>query len=360
MSFFCAVPPALPSDPEGVGAFPAAGPYYVAEYRVGERIVIKRNRFYGGRRPHHVDGFEVDLRPRSPGELLDRVESGEIDWTYAAAPIYLDSSRGLIAKYGLDRSQFFVRPGLTLRLLVLNSSRALFKDNPQLRRAVNLAIDRLALSRTPRPRKAAGGSPISICRPSCPDTEPHRSTHSPSPTFEERWSLRGGNERGGKAVFYVPNFPPPLALAQLVKRQLAEIGLDVELRPVPYHVTSAAYLGPLFAAGRARGTSRSCCGRPTTSIHTRTSTGCSTPALSAGSNLARFDSPTVNRLLRQAARLEGSMRYRRYGELDVELARDEAPLVPIEFFDEPTLVSKRVGCVVLRPTLDLTAACLKP
>ena len=33
---------------------------------------------------------------------------------------------------------------------------------------------------------------------------------------------------------------------------------------------------------------------------------------------------------------------------------------PIEFFDEPTLVSKRVGCIVLRPVLDLTAACLKP
>ena len=60
--FFCAVPPTLPADPEGVGAFPAAGPYYVAEYRPGERVVIRRNRFYGGTRPHHVDGFDVDLR----------------------------------------------------------------------------------------------------------------------------------------------------------------------------------------------------------------------------------------------------------------------------------------------------------
>ena len=47
--FFCAVPPTLPSDPEGYGAFPGAGPYYVAEYRPGERVVIKRNRFYGDR-----------------------------------------------------------------------------------------------------------------------------------------------------------------------------------------------------------------------------------------------------------------------------------------------------------------------
>ena len=42
--------------------FPGAGPYYVAEYRPLERVVIRRNRFYGGNRPHHVDGFHVDLR----------------------------------------------------------------------------------------------------------------------------------------------------------------------------------------------------------------------------------------------------------------------------------------------------------
>jgi ABC-type oligopeptide transport system substrate-binding subunit len=45
MPFFCAVPPTLPSDPEGVGVFPSAGPYVVTEYRPGERVTIRRNRF---------------------------------------------------------------------------------------------------------------------------------------------------------------------------------------------------------------------------------------------------------------------------------------------------------------------------
>ena len=157
----------------------------------------------------------------------------------------------------------------------------------------------------------------------------------------------------------MPNFPPPLALAQLVKRQLAEIGLDVELRPVPYHVTSAAYLGPLFAAGETWDIALVLWTPDYLDPYAYLNRLLDASFI-GGTNLARFDSPAVNRLLRQAARLEGSARYRRYGELDVEIARDEAPLVPIEFFDEPTLVSKRVGCVVLRPVLDLTAACLKP
>ena len=57
--------------------------------------------------------------------------------------------------------------------------------------------------------------------------------------------------------------------------------------------------------------------------------------------------------------MRGSARYATYGELDVRLARDGAPSAPISIFAEPTLVSKRVGCIVLRPALDLTAACLK-
>jgi hypothetical protein len=29
------------------------------------------------------------------------------------------------------------------------------------------------------------------------------------------------------------------------------------------------------------------------------------------------------------------------------------------YHEKPTLVSKRVGCIILRPSLDLTAVCLK-
>jgi hypothetical protein len=77
------------------------------------------------------------------------------------------------------------------------------------------------------------------------------------------------------------------------------------------------------------------------------------------SNLARFKSSKYNGLMRQAAGLDGAARYRAYGELDVQLARDAAPLAALGFLRESTLVSDRVACIVLRPVLDLTAVCLK-
>ena len=52
-------------------------------------------------------------------------------------------------------------------------------------------------------------------------------------------------------------------------------------------------------------------------------------------------------------------RDRAYGALDVRLARDAAPLAALDVLSEVTLVSARVGCIVLRPVLDLTAVCLK-
>ena len=61
-----------------------------------------------------------------------------------------------------------------------------------------------------------------------------------------------------------------------------------------------------------------------------------------GNNLPHFDEPKYNRLLRRTARLRGQARYRAYGALDVRLAREAAPSVPIDYANEPTLVSARV------------------
>ena len=50
-----------------------------------------------------------------------------------------------------------------------------------------------------------------------------------------------------------------------------------------------------------------------------------------------------------------------YGSLDIQLARDAAPLAALSVLNEATFVSSRVDprCIILRPALDLTAVCLK-
>jgi hypothetical protein len=58
-------------------------------------------------------------------------------------------------------------------------------------------------------------------------------------------------------------------------------------------------------------------------------------------------------------RLTGAARYRTYGRLDIDLARDEAPAVAYGVDDALTLVSARTGCIIVNPYFDLSAACIK-
>jgi peptide/nickel transport system substrate-binding protein len=355
---FCAVPPTLPADPEGVGAFPAAGPYFVKEYRPGERVIIRRNPYYRGKRPHHVDGYDVDLRAGSPQEVLDRVERGGADWGSVVAPIHFEPGRRLVARYGVNGPRFFVRPGFILRHIPFNYSRPLFRNNPRLRRAVNFALDRRALVR------AATSSPLldrltdQYLAPTLPGFKNAQIYPLQRPDLRRARELARGNTRGGKATLYVIDVPPQVAIAQLVKRQLAEIGLDADLRPIPL----SAFYTRLAAPGEAWDLAVGPLWGPAfIDPYTYINELFATPLSRGGGNLGRFDSSQDLRRMREAARLQGPGRYRAYGVLDVRLARDAAPSVAISFLSEPTLVSARVDprCIVLRPTLDLTAVCLK-
>jgi ABC-type transport system substrate-binding protein len=354
MPFFCAVPPTLPADPEGVSSFPGTGPYYVSEYRPGQRVVLQRNRFYRGKRPHHVDRFEVNLQANSAQEVLDRIERGEADWGIAPPPNYFAADRRLAAKYGVNKSQFFVRRGFTFRGLALNTSRPLFENNIRLRQAVNFAVDRSAMQRYAG-GLVAGRPTDQYLPPSLPGFRDAQVYPLRGPNLQKARALARGNTRGGKAVLWVNDIPLTLGFGQILREQLAKIGLEVDVQGIPgpaiparvsapdapydivFVVTpSVDYYDPyaylnLFFESRFVGST----------------------------NWARFESTKYDRLLRSVARLRGDARYSAYGKLDAQIARDQAPMVATAYVSEPTLVSRRVGCMILRPTLDLTAVCLK-
>jgi ABC-type transport system substrate-binding protein len=175
------------------------------------------------------------------------------------------------------------------------------------------------------------------------------------PNLAKARQLARGHLRGGKAVLYVNDLPLTLGVGQLLKQQLARIGLAVEVRGIP---------GPALPA------------RLSTRGEPFDMTLLVTPNVDyydpyaflnlffesrfiGRTNWSNLHSPRYDRLLRAASRLRGRARARAYGRLDVQLARDVAPVAAISYSDEPTLVSKRVGCILLRPALDLAAACLK-
>jgi ABC-type transport system substrate-binding protein len=352
-SLLCAVPSTLPADPEGAKApLPSPGPYFVSEYVPGERVVLERNRFYRGQRPHHVERITVDLR--GDASAVGDVASGKLD-SVAATPDLSPQLLGLVRRYGINKSRLFLAPDLITRMFLINTSRPLFRNNVELRQALNFAVDRRALVREFGPY-AATATDHYLPRV-MPGFRNERIYPLQGPDLRKARALAKGRTRSGTAVLYTCSERPDCsALAQILKQNLKAIGLELRIKKFPLQLMfeklatpgepfDLAWVG-FFAAsndpqeflgifdGRT-------IGRPDSE------------------NWSHFNVPKYNRLLERAAPLSGPQRYRAYGDLDVQLARDAAPGVAVLNPNTWAFVSARVGCVVMNPTLDLTAVCLK-
>jgi peptide/nickel transport system substrate-binding protein len=358
LPFFCAVPPELPTEPEGIGApLHSAGPYYVTEYVPLERVKIRRNPHYGGTRPHHVDGFDVDLRTGLVRDMMVQIDRGEADWGHSIGAAFFDPSLGLPQKYATGTSRFFVGEGLAIRMLAFNMKRPLFRDNPALRKAINFALDRQRL-------QGLGGA---LASPSTdqylpyamPGFRPADIYPLSGPDLTKAKALATGNLRGGKVVLLTPNFQAPLATSQLIAQQLEPLGLEVTLYPVPLHITSAQYLD-LLADPDAGWDIANVIWAPNFPDPSSYVSLLLNGRVPGSETLTRFSSARYDGELRRIAGLrDPQARQRAYGELDIRLARDEAPVAAFGVSNEVTFVSDRVGCVVRRPVLVLTAVCLR-
>jgi oligopeptide transport system substrate-binding protein len=356
LPFFCPVPRNLPIDPEGVRApLPGSGPYFFSTYVPGREVVIKRNRFYRGGRPHHVDGFVIRIGSLPP-EIIPRIDRGETDWTpapYVAREAYAN----LAQKYGVGKSRFFIRPAPRLLYVIINTSGRLFRNNLALRRAVNFAIDRPALVRV---YGRYGASPSDQYLPrAMPGFRDSRIYPLNGPDLKKARALAKGRTRGGKALLYAIAPPPQFDLldAQIIKQNLAKIGLDVTIKqfPVDEWVRQISAPGAAFDLATSHWTSDWL--DPYAFLNVLFEGSLFPPK---GANISRLNSRRYNRLLENASRLSGSARYRAYGQLDISLARKVAPAAAFGNENRATFVSARVGCKTFNANdLDLAAVCLK-
>ena len=350
----CIVPRALPPDPEGAKPpIPAAGPYYVSEYIPGEHVTLERNPFYRGARPHHVDSIDIGLSGDA-STFLDRVDRGELDYAWVPTSTYADRALEFRRRYGLNKSRFFTAPADFLRYFALNTSRPLFRNNSELRQAVNFAIDRKALLRERGP--LAGFVSDQYLPASIPGYRDERIYPLKAPDVARARKLARGNTRSGKATLYVPASPLGAAQGQILRRDLKRMGLTVAIKQFPVTL----YFEKLLKRGEPFDIAWSgwLANLPDPDLLNDLFAGKSI-GNPAAANESYFNSPVYNERLEAASRLTGSARYRTYGRLDVDLARNAAPAIAYGYDSALTLVSQRAGCVVVNPYLDLAAVCLK-
>jgi peptide/nickel transport system substrate-binding protein len=349
---FCAVPVGLPATSDLGSSLPGAGPYYIADYVPGRKLVLQRNRFYHGSRPHHVAGFTVELVD-SAQSALSEVAADKADWADAGAA---SDYAGLIGKYKVNHSRLYRFASSAVRYVVFNTSRPLFRDNAALRKAINFAIDRPALLRE-RGGPETGKLTDQYLSPSMPGFRDAQIYPLHGPNLSKAKALARGHTKSGQAVMYIPDRGPSVPQAQILQSNLKRIGITLEIKTFP----GPAYFEKIFTPGEPYDMALLGFGPDYLDPYAVLNLLLDGRQIRkpSSNNLARFNSPKYNRLLARASQLTGTARYSAYGRLDIDIARNAAPLAAYEAESVFNFVSKRAACLVFNPFLDLAAVCLK-
>ena len=350
---FCAVPSDTPPDPKGVRVIPSAGPYRVASETPGQGVVLTRNPNYHGSRPHRLARIELVVGV-PPQRAVAQVQASTADYAVSGGVTRGDVA-ALAARYGpgspaakSGHQQFFIDPGPQLDFFALNTHRPLFAD-ARLRQAVNYAIDRTALARLGDAFVPLPEHPTDHYLP--PGIPGYRNVHiyPLTPNLTKARQLAKGHPHA-TAVLYTCDIPPCDQQAQIIKQNLAAIGLRVEVK-----VLHGTYFAKLATPGE-----------PFDIAWVGWLPDYHDPAamlnvlLEDGTAIPTFEDPTYRARLAAAARLSGAQRYLTYARLDADLARNAAPLVALGNLYDPNLFSARIGCQTYGVYgIDLAALCIK-
>jgi peptide/nickel transport system substrate-binding protein len=356
MPFFQAVPATLAGaiDPSGVKSVPTCGPYYIASWVPGKSLKLKRNSFYRGPRPHNANAINYTFGG-SLGDNEHAVLAGSAD--YAADGIPPTDISGLARRFGVNRSQFWIKTRLGVAYLALNHDRPLFRNNPKLAQAVNFAIDRKAMLE--QAGFGAGVATDHILPPGVPGSRACGCYPLAGPDLKKARSLAKGHTRGGKAVLWTSNRRTELLQAQVIQYDLAKIGLKVSVKtfPRPVQIEKEGTRGAAFDI-----TSEGWLADyndPFDFINVLLS---GTAIRSSNSyNVAYYNNSVYNLRMAAAANLVGQDRYAAYAKLDSEIMRNDPPWIPIYNLNARLLVSKRIGCMTFNPVyqVDLAALCIR-
>jgi YVTN family beta-propeller protein len=355
---FCAVPTNTPINPKGERAIPSAGPYYLASYTPGQGIVLERNPNYHGSRPHSFARIEVTTGVSWRRAVAD-VTAGAADYTDLqgpGAPSVRNLIYGLAAPYGPSslaarqgRQRYFVNPQPEVDYFNLNTHRPLFAD-VRMRQAVNYAVDRRALAQVGEPYVPLPDRPtdhyIPPGMPGYTDARVYPLTPDPAKATA---LAHGGNRT---AVLYTCDIATCAQQAEILKNDLAAIGLQVRVRKFPVLSMWArmAKPGEPFDIGTYGW------------VADHPDPDGMLPAMLENPNLyPTFDDPTYQRRLIQTSRLTGPRRYLAYRKLDLDLARNAAPLIAFGTALNSDFFSARIGCQTYGfYGMDLDALCIRP
>ena len=337
MPFFQATSTRLPLDREVVNVgsaaeLPSAGPYTYTRNDVNVLTSIRRNPYWkrgpGRMRPRHLAGLDVQWNLNEQ-TAFNQVKAGELD----GAPIPAAEVQNVANQYGVNRTRFWSKPVNCIGSVIFNNTSGLFDDNVPMRKAVNWALDRKPLADQAGPY--AAGTWTHLLPPGFPGSitkktlQPYRT----APNLVKARQLAAGHFKDGRIiVVYRSSGTVVPAQAQIVRRDLINLGFD------PANIEMRGYNGRLYPPdGDLYVGGGWCADYPDPynffTIFQTQNPSFPYPSLDDARYAARID---------EAARLPGKARLKAFGELDLAIVRNVAPMAVMRTYNNRYFFSARV------------------
>jgi peptide/nickel transport system substrate-binding protein len=342
MPFFQATSTKLPLGREIVNVdsitdIPSAGPYALARNDPDVLTSLRRNPYWrrgpGRERPRNLAG--LDLRWNLNEETAyNQTLAGELD----EGPLPATGVDYVAHRFGVNRTRFWTKPVNCTGYLPLNMSRPLFKGNPRLRQAINYAISRRPYVDQAGPY--AGQPWTRLFNPGVPGWT-NVNPYPLDPDLPKARALAAGHFRDGRiTVSYRSSGTTNPAQAAIVRQDLINLGFDpANITMLPF--SGGGYEDPMAHADL--GVSMGWCSDfpdPYDWINKLLSGETAHDEYTV--NYSRMDLPKWNAKMHAAAKLVGRKRFKVYGQLDLDIMRQVAPMAVERTYNNRYLFSDRV------------------
>ena len=352
MPFFMAISKKTPIDPNGVKTPASGGPYYISARDIGRSVVLSRNKFYKGKRPHNPNTITISVNTNLDTSLL-QVRSNQRDYDMFGVP-----PTAHVELHNKYPKQYHVSPSIVTDYLSMNTTygskgegiknHSCFNGNSgvgvRTRQAVNYLVNRPAALAQ---RGAFAGTPTDqVLPPTMPGFKNWKIYPTGKPNLAKAKSLNP--KKCASTVFYGSTSPVSIAIMQLVKNDLSKIGINTTLKTFPFAVRIAkeGHRGEPFDLDlQAWGADYP---DPVDFIDILLD-GRNIQAENNNNN-SYFNHVGFNNRMRDAGRISNlSKRYAAWALIDRDVMKQQAPIAPLFFRTVREFTSKRIGCWSYQP-----------
>jgi len=344
MPFFQATSTKLPLTKEVANVsgndLPSAGPYYMSRNDVNTLTSLRQNKYYkagpGRTRPRNLTGYDLQWNLNEQ-TAFNQVKANQLD----EGPLPAAEVQGVAQQYGVNKTRFWTKPVNCTGYLPMNTANSLFNGNTKLRQAVNYAISRQPYVAQAGPY--AGQPWTHLFNPGVPGW---KSVSLYPRNLTKAKQLAAGHMKDGKiTVYYRSSGTINPAQAQIVRQDLVNLGFSSG------NITMKGFSGAnIYDAMGKKGNDADmgvsmgwCSDYP--DPYDWINILLYGPSIQDENNVnySYFNSPKWNKRMENAAKLVGPKRLAVYGQLDLDIMKQAAPVAVERTYNNRYFLSNRVN-----------------